>query len=131
MKFGNSLLFSYQNDSSTNYLRQNTIRNYVWSKQSIPVTNRKDKMEKPPIVSPLEKSFYGFGWQLVFDDKKNLKRVYHTGGAVGASSCLLIVPKENEKSLYPNGIVVVVLCNSDTTLGIVNFTHEIAKIFME
>ncbi len=132
MKFGNCLLFNYQNDSSTNYLKQNTIRNYIWSKQSIPFTNRKDKIEKLPIVPPIEKSFYGFGWQLVFDDKENLKRVYHTGGAVGASSCIMIIPKEIESSIEnPNGIVVAVLCNSDTTSGIVNFTHEIAKIFMD
>lgn len=132
MKFGNCLLFNYQNDSSKNYLKQNTIRNYIWSKQSIPFTNRKDKIEKPPIVPPIEKSFYGFGWQLVFDDNEHLKRVYHTGGAVGASSCIMIIPKEIESSIEnPNGIVVVVLCNSDTTSGIVNFTHEIAKIFMD
>ena len=131
LKFGNYLLNSYQKDSSSNYLTQSTMKNYVWSKQSVPVTIRKNKIDKTPIILPLEKTYYGLGWQLVYDTSDSLKLVYHTGGAVGASSCLLIIPKLKENSLHENGIVVAVLCNSDTSAGIVNFTREIANIFID
>ena len=130
MKFGNRLLSYYHNNDSSGYLTQDTIKNYLWTKQSVPVTVRKNSSEKPLLVQPIEKSYYGLGWQLVFDNDA-LKRVFHTGGAVGASSCLLIVPHNDNKSQNSNDIVVAVLCNLDNASGIASFTYEIAKIFME
>jgi serine beta-lactamase-like protein LACTB len=131
MQFGNNLLYSYQNNNPTNYLKQSTIKNFLWSKQSMPVTIRKDKVDKLPLVTPLEKTYCGLGWYMVYNDKDCLKRVYHTGGAVGCSSCLLIVPKDDGNESNPNGIVVAVLCNLDNASGIANFTNEIANIFKE
>jgi hypothetical protein len=56
-----------------------------------------------------------------------LCKKYHTGGAVGASSCLLIVPNENQNE----NIVVAVLCNSQDLSEISKFTYEISKIFSQ
>lgn len=136
-KFGNHLLYSYQasDEIKTKYLTQNTIKSYLWSKQSVPETKYQNKSDLEPLVVPLEKVFYGMGWYLHFDNENKLKRVYHTGGALGATSCLLIVPRNNDnnnKSVnYPKGIVVAILCNLDNASGIANLCHQISKIYSE
>ena len=77
------------------------------------------------------------GWFLVHDEKDALRYVYHTGGAVGAISCLLIVPnkaggsEQLSKKHHPDGLVVAVLCNSDTAAEIVKLSLGISKIFSD
>lgn len=66
------------------------------------------------------------GWVLLVNEMtKELECAYHTGGAVGASSCLLIVP--NEKS----SMVVAVICNSQNVSEIVKFTKSVSQIFLD
>ena len=142
MKYGNHLLTAYQNDETVfkhPYVKQSTIKNHLWSKQSVPSTKYVNRPESISITSPNEIQYYGMGWQLVFDKENNLKYLYHTGGAVGCVSCLLIVPSKdinkdhhnNNDRAKPNGLVVTVLCNSDSVVGIANFTSKISKIFLE
>lgn len=74
---------------------------------------------------------YGLGWNLCFDKKKQLLRyVYHTGGAVGATSCLLIVPPSPDAPKEtPGGIVVAVLCNAQDVGEIVKFCYDASRIY--
>jgi serine beta-lactamase-like protein LACTB len=73
---------------------------------------------------------YGLGWNLCYDKHKELKYVYHTGGAVGATSCLLIVPpKSDAPKDTPSGIVVAVLCNAQDVEEIVKFSYNVARIY--
>jgi CubicO group peptidase (beta-lactamase class C family) len=70
-----------------------------------------DKMQIPsPETGPLEEwecagSGYGIGW-VISTTKDNLRAVRHDGGAVGVSTTLTLIPKEN--------IAVVILSNTKT-----------------
>ena len=114
IKYGNHLLKSYHDKEDT-YLKSSTLKSYVWSAQSHP---------------PRDDSPYGLGWHLKFDKEKNIKYVYHTGGAVGATTCLLIVPNDSNKHDV-NGLVVSILCNSQDTREIVKFALNISEIFLK
>ena len=90
------------------------------------------KVNKDEIKISHNKLSYALGWNVVHDAKSgNLKQVYHTGGAVGASSCLLIIPghNTNQHSNEPNGLVVSVLCNTQDVMEIVKFTNRVARLF--
>jgi len=80
---------------------------------------------------------YGLGWAV-----RPLKKKYgfcaydkfyvaHTGGAIGASSVLLIAPKpvtkDNQNSL-PRGVVVSILCNTQN-VSLIKLAEEIAEYF--
>ena len=76
-----------------------------------------------------EKTDYAFG-------KKHRFYAAHTGGAVGASSVLLIYPRKLEKDenhetaaeCLPQGIVVAILCNMQN-VGMSKLALDVAKIF--
>ena len=62
---------------------------------------------------------------------------FHTGGAVGASSVLLIVPRDaseggvnnpGAKSNPPHGVVVSILCNLQS-VGLTKLALDIAREF--
>ena len=60
---------------------------------------------------------------------------FHTGGAVGASSVLLIVPRDgggkedpHAKSNPPHGVVVSILCNLQS-VGLTKLALDIAREF--
>jgi serine beta-lactamase-like protein LACTB len=137
IKFGNKMLYFYQSnsDDGTNFLQAKTLKNLVWAHQSNPFDDPKDKQ---PLSEPNEVISYGLGWKVCFDrNTKNIKYVYHTGGAMGAVSCLLIIP-DNElkiesiealKQKETSGIVVAVLCNSHDVSNIVKFTLKVADYF--
>ena len=55
----------------------------------------------------------------------------HTGGAVGASSVLLIYPRKKEvldKNGVPQGVVVAIICNMQS-VGLSKLAMDIAKMF--
>ncbi|KAG8229272.1 hypothetical protein J437_LFUL009632, partial [Ladona fulva] len=54
--------------------------------------------------------------------------VGHTGGAVGASSAMIIVPRKCNKEEPPKGIAVVLMCNLQS-VSLNPLAIEIAKIF--
>ncbi|CAF0994328.1 unnamed protein product [Brachionus calyciflorus] len=127
-KFGNLMLKFYQTEDSLNkFIKQSTIMSEMWTTQSKPNKNGNDNL----LSEPNEITTYGLGWCLVMDERKNLKYVYHTGGAVGASSCLMIVPESSDTFKSPKGTVVAVLCNSQNVSEIAKFTLSIARIFSD
>ncbi|XP_004628896.1 serine beta-lactamase-like protein LACTB, mitochondrial [Octodon degus] len=117
LKFGNSVLYSYQvglfKGSHENllpgYLKPETMA-MVWT----PVPNTEMSWDKD--------GKYAMAWGVV--EKKQThgscrkQRHYasHTGGAVGASSVLLVLPEELDaetikNKLPPRGIIVSIICN--------------------
>ena len=72
-----------------------------------------------------EKSEYAFS-------KKQRFYASHTGGAVGASSVLLIFPRKVEENSKvdtpPQGIVVAIVCNLQN-VGLSKLALDVAKTF--
>lgn len=118
LTFGNVLLYSYQAQNTTGslpgYLKPGTI-SMLW--RQVPNTEMSwDKDGK-----------YAMGWGTV-DRKQDygqckLQKHYisHTGGAVGASSVLLIMPEDDamlwdsQTVIPPRGIVVTIIVNMQQT----------------
>ncbi|CAI9577720.1 unnamed protein product [Staurois parvus] len=118
LSFGNILLYSYQAQYTTGilpgYLKSDTI-SMLW--RQVPNTEMSwDKDGK-----------YAMGWGAV-DSKQDygqckLQKHYisHTGGAVGASSVLLIMPDDDPRLwdsptvIPPRGIVVTIIVNMQQT----------------
>merc|ERR1712013_914187 len=78
---------------------------------------------------------YGLGWAVRSKKKvagfaqDDFFYVSHTGGAIGASSVLLVVPKPvKQESMLPQGVVVAILCNMQG-VGLNQLAVEIAKCF--
>jgi hypothetical protein len=129
LRFGNHMLNAYQDNSPADaykLLTSSTIKSLLWSPQSnMP---KKDSHLVGAIDFSKSTVSYGMGWVVSYNNNTgNLECVHHTGGAVGASSCLLIVPGEG--SSRPGGLVVAVLCNSQNVAEIVKFTQSISKVF--
>ncbi|XP_053573275.1 serine beta-lactamase-like protein LACTB, mitochondrial isoform X2 [Bombina bombina] len=117
--FGNVLLYSYQTQDAPHllpgYLKPETI-SMMWSQ--VPNTEMSwDKDGK-----------YAMGWGTVERKQEygqcKYQRHYvsHTGGAVGASSVILILPEEeiptkmkNQSVIPPKGIVVTIIANMQGT----------------
>lgn len=127
IKFGNKMLQMYQaNSDSDTFLKSSTISQLAWSKQSCP-----SQQKSQQLCEPGETISYGLGWFVCHDKNGHLKYVYHTGGAVGATSCLLIIPDPSEGLTPPKGLVVAVLCNSDSVAEITKFTLGVAEYFKQ
>ncbi|XP_069812447.1 serine beta-lactamase-like protein LACTB, mitochondrial [Dendropsophus ebraccatus] len=113
LRFGNVLLYSYQaKEMSTvlpGYLKPDTI-SMMW--RQVPNTEMSwDRDGK-----------YAMGWGTVeqrqdYGQCKCQKHyVSHTGGAVGASSVLLILPEEDSQTVIPpRGVVVTIIANMQGT----------------
>ncbi|XP_036909957.1 serine beta-lactamase-like protein LACTB, mitochondrial isoform X1 [Sturnira hondurensis] len=134
LKFGNAMLYGYQlglfKNSNENllpgYLKPETMV-MIWT----PVPNTEMSWDK--------EGKYAMAWGVV--EKKQTygscrkQRHYasHTGGAVGASSVLLVLPEElDADSLYnkvpPRGIVVSIICNMQS-VGLNSTALKIALEF--
>uniref|UniRef100_A0A8D2LPT5 Lactamase beta n=2 Tax=Varanus komodoensis TaxID=61221 RepID=A0A8D2LPT5_VARKO len=122
LKFGNAMLYSYQlgqlgklgTGVLPGYLKPSTIAVLWTAGPSIETTRYEDPK-------------YGMAW-FVMEGKQDCgfcrrQRYYtfHSGGAVGASSTLLILPKEPASEgangvfqVPPRGVVVAVLCNTQS-----------------
>jgi hypothetical protein len=133
-KFGNKMLeFYYQTQNNNDLkpmIKSSTIKSLLWSPQStIPLENKRG--EKNYFATDLDSTVsYGMGWFIV--QRKNdssLKYAYHTGGACGATSCLLIKPCEISSTENNGGVVVAVLCNSQDAVEISKFTLKLASVF--
>ncbi|MBN3301350.1 LACTB protein, partial [Amia calva] len=114
--FGNAMLYSYQmaqlKDSRgllPGYLKPETVQT-MWT----PVERTEGSWDKD--------GQYAMGWLVVEKQqqfgqcRKRRHYVSHTGGAVGASSVLLLLPSdlvqtEMETSTPPQGVVVTIICN--------------------
>uniref|UniRef100_A0A8C3N9J3 Beta-lactamase-related domain-containing protein n=1 Tax=Geospiza parvula TaxID=87175 RepID=A0A8C3N9J3_GEOPR len=119
LKFGNALLYSYQAGQFKNknskllpgYLKPSTVA-MMWT--PVPKTE----------VSWDRDGKYAMAWAVVEKNQQcgccRQQRHYasHTGGAVGASSVLLILPEELDPEAVgtwpvapPRGVIVTIICN--------------------
>ncbi|XP_067871353.1 serine beta-lactamase-like protein LACTB, mitochondrial isoform X2 [Heterodontus francisci] len=120
LRFGSAMLYSYQAERLQDgqrtllpgYLKPATMK-MIWS----PVENTELSWDR--------EGTYAMGWGLVEQGQEfgqcRCRRHYltHTGGAVGASTVLLLLPKDPQGSpagpaeagVPPWGVVVVILCN--------------------
>ncbi|KAG8144824.1 hypothetical protein E2320_013239 [Naja naja] len=136
LKFGNVMLYSYQLGQVKNpaagllpgYLKPETIAT-MWT--PVPSTR----------VSQESDWAYGMAWAIVEKKqecghcKEQRHYAFHTGGAVGASSVLLILPEElssgtpNGSCLVPpHGVVVTIICNMQS-VHLDGIALKIAKEF--
>jgi len=124
--FANTLLQSYQQkslSSQTNnqLLKSETIRE-MWS--PVVSTNRKN-------------TFYGLGWMIANEQTSSVdqltipKHIYHTGGAVGATSVLLIIPCTKNCSNPRCGICISILTNLERAGEIYQTALDIALLFRQ
>jgi serine beta-lactamase-like protein LACTB len=124
--FANTLLYCRQTnlvDSQITkpLLKKETIRE-MWS----PVTDTNNKN-----IS------YGLGWMIAKEQPSSVKEfsipshIYHTGGAVGATSILLIIPCSNNCSNPRCGICVVILTNLQCVNEIYQTALDIALRFRQ
>ncbi|XP_007956271.1 serine beta-lactamase-like protein LACTB, mitochondrial [Orycteropus afer afer] len=134
LKFGNAMLYGYQvglfKNSNENllpgYLKPETMA-MIWT----PVPNTEMSWDK--------EGKYAMAWGVV--EKKQTygscrkQRHYasHTGGAVGASSVLLVLPEEldseaTNNKVPPRGIVVSIICNMQS-VGLNSTALKIALEF--
>ncbi|CAB3406864.1 unnamed protein product [Caenorhabditis bovis] len=120
LKFGNAILYSTQTENSDALLSKSTICKLLY-----PHMNLKDGVNA------------GLGWFIVDGHKIQTTRgseslggyFYHTGGAVGASSVLLVRPRPNEANAkIPNGTCVAILCNLQET-SVLSLAAEIEEVF--
>ncbi|ELW71317.1 Serine beta-lactamase-like protein LACTB, mitochondrial [Tupaia chinensis] len=134
LKFGNAMLYGYQvglfKNTNENllpgYLKPETMV-MIWT----PVPNTEMSWDK--------EGKYAMAWGVV--EKKQTygscrkQRHYasHTGGAVGASSVLLVLPEELDpeainNKVPPRGIIVSIICNMQS-VGLNNTALKIALEF--
>lgn len=92
-----------------------------------------------PVIDSHKDEKYGMGWAMFPDVKEcqfceSKTFVFHTGGAVGASSVLMILPHSNKQSnkygsdFAPKGIVVAIVTNLQS-VGLAKTALKIAQIF--
>ncbi|XP_035251773.1 serine beta-lactamase-like protein LACTB, mitochondrial isoform X1 [Anguilla anguilla] len=131
--FGNAMLYSYQVAHVKNvkgllpgFLKPETVR-AVWA----PVDKTEGSWDKDGL--------YGMGW-LVVEKQQNYghcrsRRHYvsHTGGAVGASSVLLVLPSDpveprGNSPVPPKGVVVTIIANMQS-VGLNSTALKIAQEF--
>jgi len=124
--FANTLLqcrqTKFKNSQSDNQLlKPETIRE-IWT----------------PIVATKKKNTsYGLGWMIVKEQPSSVNEssipahIYHTGGAVGATSILLIIPCSNNCSNPRCGICIVILANLQCTGEIYQTALDIALLFRQ
>ena len=138
VKFGNKMLGFYQSKNDAGqFLKSSTINSIVWAPHSVPTKSG----EKNYFASDIHANVsYGMGWFVSRDitnnkEEDNLKYVFHTGGACGATSCLFIKPEEKHDEMSHNaatsGVVVAVLCNSQDVSDISKFTIQLANVYAE
>ncbi|XP_058264910.1 serine beta-lactamase-like protein LACTB, mitochondrial isoform X1 [Hemibagrus wyckioides] len=114
--FGNAMLYSYQLADMTDtsgllpgFLKPHTVK-ALWA----PVDKTEASWDKD--------GRYAQGWAVVEKQQKygecRMRRHYisHTGGAVGASSVLLVLPSESlkasgQRAAPPQGVVVAIMAN--------------------
>ena len=125
LKFGNAMLYSYQNKNGI--INKETVE-MMWT----PVTNSRLPWDVD--------GGYGMGWGVVKTQTNfphcNSREFYvsHTGGAIGASSVLLILPREDPpigistSSNQTRGVVVAMIVNMQS-VGLNKTALEIAQLF--
>ncbi|KAG8197639.1 hypothetical protein JTE90_001569 [Oedothorax gibbosus] len=152
LQFGNAMLYSFQyrpntlkpmdkntaaKDGKQKVADSNNAFDKNYSKNQLPgfLNNKTIEAMWQPIAPT-----YGMGWFVKAQKQEcqfcesNEFCVYHTGAAIGASSVLLILPKNISKDEYlkpellPKGIAVTIICNMQS-VGLAQTALRIAKEF--
>ncbi|UJR26191.1 hypothetical protein I4U23_007534 [Adineta vaga] len=95
------------------------------------------EMWSPIAVTNNKNIFYGLGWMISKERISSVNEntipfhVYHTGGAVGATSVLLIIPCTKKCSNPRCGICVVILANLQSAGSIYQTALDIALLFRQ
>ncbi|WKY07206.1 hypothetical protein Q1695_006988 [Nippostrongylus brasiliensis] len=120
--FANAILYSYQAEPNAKnaFLKKEVIQQF-WKGE----------------ISVDKRTLAGLGWMRIdgfdyhgTDESSSLGGLwYHTGGAVGASSVLLIRPNSSESS-PPSGVCVAMLCNLQDT-SLLSLAKEIEEMFRD
>lgn len=124
--FANTLLQCYQTKldnapDNKQLLKAKTIQE-IWS--PVVATNKK-------YVS------YGLGWMIVKEQSASVtelsipSHIYHTGGAIGATSVILIIPCSNKCSNPKCGICISILTNLHNARDIYQTALDIALLFRQ
>lgn len=118
--FANTLLQCQSKNFSGSKLISNDQLKELWS--PVAGTNRKN-------------TFYGLGWMICEEQKSPViemsipRHIYHTGGAVGASSILLIIPCPKKCSNPNCGVCLALLTNLHCAGEIYQKALDIALLF--
>ncbi|KAK3598506.1 hypothetical protein CHS0354_001044 [Potamilus streckersoni] len=146
IKFGNAMLYSFQFQDSDSGSSLHSKESHCAIRPSPPGFIMPETMRA--LWSPVKGTqmswdsdgLYGMGWGVVLEKyeyghcKEVRYYVSHTGGAIGASSVLLILPFKSEDHLssegIPKGVVVAMLANM-MSVGLNRTALQIAKIFEE
>lgn len=133
LQFANILLYCYQCQnpdteccSKPTYLQSKTVQ-AIW-----------DPVKGTECNWISGRGHYGMGWGVLrpsldsWNLIENSGYVSHTGGAVGASSVLLICPfTEEGAECPPRGLAVTVLTNLQSCTGLNRLASDIANVFKE
>ena len=154
-KFGNAMLYSSQykepaatataaatGGAAADKKKSKALPGYLKPETMAQIWEPVVRMAKKP--ESLSDAAYGMGWMIMpkikerafARDLESFK--FHTGGAVGASSVLLVLPtadgltkgnngKDGQEQL-PQGVVVAVICNMEC-VSLTKLASEIAKDF--
>lgn len=123
VKFGDAMLYCFQGGLS-GYLKKDTI-DALW-------TVTPNTLQEPKGLGPT--SGYGMGWCVTpalihcGGVEPQALSFNHTGGAVGASSVLLIVPKSHGSDHKPTGVTVAITVNLQE-IGLTRLARQIADNF--
>ena len=136
------------------FLKQETVQ-MLWS-PIVPMSSSSSEKKSLLKTDQSDKVHYGMGWTFLPPSKRYAfckdQRCFisHTGGAMGASSVLLILPRspknESMKAVkestdkctkidsakpsahVPEGVVVTIICNT-SSVGLSKLALDIAKVF--
>ena len=136
------------------FLKQETVQ-MLWSPVVLYESNSSSDKKKKKNSGPSDEMHYGMGWACMPFSKRyafckdQRYFVSHTGGAMGASSVLLILPRaskpepsnntskhddngnvvnSSKSSQVPEGVVVSIICNT-SNVGLTKLALDIAKTF--
>lgn len=162
VRFGNIMLYSFQNRNYSTTVNYGKVGNEGKNKSLYESSKNLDKNvivnTKMSILPGILKSetvkmlwtaaektesedketSYGMGWELVTEKEEygNCRKrrflPYHTGGALGGSSVLLILPPESEEltkgKQLPVGVCVAILINM-VSVGLTKTAFDIGTLF--
>ncbi|CAF0896331.1 unnamed protein product [Rotaria sordida] len=95
------------------------------------------EMWSPIVATKKKNTFYGLGWMITKEQSSSINEftipshVYHTGGAVGATSILLIIPCSKNCSNPRCGICIAILTNLQSARDIYQTALDIALLFRQ
>ena len=126
--FGNLMMSCYQGDQRC-LLKGGALRAMLVGGDEVLKREKVEECWKGVTIKLKDKSQYGLGWFVDDEAVSEHKVVYHTGGAVGASSVLMmLVRRQRRETGRLQGVVVGVACNL-TDVSLRKEALKISKLF--